>query len=196
DQNRMLGGAHNEGLVGNDHFSRDGIEHHGVHLGKVSPTDLRIIGWKHVLGLPPRSVALDNAGDRHIADGERSHLVLPGLPAALAQRGRSRAGFPHILHSSLLLLQPFRTDAKDPPRGLPPSVRTPRHGRSMACATHRENGEFLRRRRKPRHQVMKADPRSMREIATFPKFRNALRRYGDSHEYGPRTCPDSSRLKI
>src|SRR5262249_59614089 len=85
-------GAHNEGLVGDDHSAGVGIENHGVHLGKVPPADLWIIGWKHVLGLPPRSVALDNAGDRHIADGERSHLILPCLPTALAQRVEAGQG--------------------------------------------------------------------------------------------------------
>jgi hypothetical protein len=91
DQNRVLGGAHDKGLVGDDHPAAGWIEHHRVHFSEMPTADRRIIGREHVLGLPPWPVALDDACDGHVADGELLHNVptfsLPG--ATLAPPGES-----------------------------------------------------------------------------------------------------------
>ena len=77
DQYGMLRRAHKESLVGNNYPAADGIEHNGIEFGEVASPDLRIIGREHIFWLAPRTVALNKAGDGHVADLERFHGNLP-----------------------------------------------------------------------------------------------------------------------
>src|SRR5262249_38298282 len=86
DENGMLRGANDEGLIGDHHFSRRSIEHEGIEFGEMAAAKLGVIGGKHVLRLAPRSVALDDAGDGYVADAERLHLFSLPLCKLVADR--------------------------------------------------------------------------------------------------------------
>ena len=73
DQDGVLRRAHHEGPVGDDEHSGCGVEYDRVHLREMAVADHRIECRKHVLGLSPRAVALDDAVDRHVADLDFPH---------------------------------------------------------------------------------------------------------------------------
>ena len=77
DQNCMPGRTHEKRLVGDHHPSACGVEHDRVESGQVFTPDLGIIGREHGLGRPPRTVALDQAGDRDLAELQRLHKRSP-----------------------------------------------------------------------------------------------------------------------
>ena len=77
DQDRVMRRAHHEGLVGDDHHPRRRIEHHRIQRIQMLGSHHRIIGREHVGGFAPGAIALDNAGDRHVADCQGLHPVVP-----------------------------------------------------------------------------------------------------------------------
>jgi hypothetical protein len=77
DQHRVLGRAHDERLIGDNHAAGRRIEDNRIQRRKMPLADLRIVRRKHVLRLPPRSIALDDAGDGDVTDLEGLHLIRP-----------------------------------------------------------------------------------------------------------------------
>ena len=105
DQDRVLGRAHDKGLVGDVHPAGHGIEHHGVQFGEVPAANRRIVSREHVLRFPPWSVPFDDAGDGDVADFKWRPplLVRPAGQKAMLDRARpsrqqlhARRCSPHI----------------------------------------------------------------------------------------------------
>jgi len=82
DQDGVLGRAHHIGLIGDDHLAGHRVEYFLVERREMAPADFGIVGREHLLRLPPRPVAFDDAGDGDVADGELSHCA----PALIAFR--------------------------------------------------------------------------------------------------------------
>ena len=81
DEDRVLGRAHDEGLVGDHHLAGGLIEHPRLELGDVPLAELRVVVREHVLRPAPRPVALDDARDRHVSDRQAAHAPPPPGPA-------------------------------------------------------------------------------------------------------------------
>ena len=77
DEDRVFRRSHEEGLVGDDHLAARRIEHGGIELGEMPASKLRVVSREHRLGRAPRAVALDEARDDDVADGEGSDAFLP-----------------------------------------------------------------------------------------------------------------------
>ncbi len=76
DQDGVLRRAHDKGLVGDDHFPGCRIEYFLVQRSEMPLANLGIVGREHVLRLPPRSIALDDAGNSDVANRKFFHLGL------------------------------------------------------------------------------------------------------------------------
>ena len=65
--------AHHEGLIGDHHPVGRGIVHHRIDFREIAPSNNRIIRREHILRLPPRPVAFDDAGDGDVANLQGLH---------------------------------------------------------------------------------------------------------------------------
>jgi len=89
DQDRMSRRLYDVSLIGDHHTSGYRIKDNWIHLFEMAAANLRIIGRKHILRSPPRSVSLDDAGNCYVTDFKRPHafptqsscFVLPIHPA-------------------------------------------------------------------------------------------------------------------
>ncbi len=146
-QDRMMRRAHHEGLVGDHHAVRRAVEHEIRHLCEVPVGDFPVVFREEILRPTPRAIALDDAGDRRVADLDLFHSFVPPrsgpLPGPLPQGGggfflplplRERAGVRGL---------PLPKPAPRSDRTAPPRRRT---GRSSPTRLHRSPAACKRSR--------------------------------------------------